>query len=204
MGRLVDIRGRRFGRLRVVDRAGASSDNKATWECICDCGNTAVVIGRLLRCGMTRSCGCYNAEAARARATRHGMARSSEHNIWKTMISRCGNPNNKSYHRYGGRGIAVCDRWKIYENFYADMGPRPRGRTIERINNDVGYCPDNCRWASSVDQGNNKTNNRWITVGDETLTAAQWARRVGIRSGTIRARLDKGWSPDRAVGVSPC
>lgn len=195
----VNIVGKRFGRLVVVGRGGISSDRKATWLCRCDCGGERVVIGRLLRSGATRSCGCLSVEASRDRATRHGGAGTTEYNIWRTMRARCQNPRSKSFPHYGGRGIAVCDRWQSFELFLADMGERPPGTTLDRINNDLGYLPSNCRWATHVEQGNNRRNNVKFEIDGVSLTLSQWSNVTGVKRTTILQRLNNGWNVEAAI-----
>ena len=142
----------------------------------------------------------------RARSKRtHGDSevggRTDEYIIWTNMKQRCTNPKNPAYHNYGGRGITVCERWLgSFENFLADMSRRPTKRhEIERRNNDLGYSPDNCEWATPDVQGKNRRNNRFITVGDLTMIVSDWAKHSGISRKTIRTRLADGWSDERAV-----
>lgn len=129
----------------------------------------------------------------------HGMSYSPIYRIWRAMLNRCENPNVVAYRDYGGRGIIVCERWRTFENFYADMGERPEGRSLDRIDNDGPYSPANCRWASRSEQSRNRRDRRKITVLGETKTIAEWAETSGLRLGTIWARLDKGWSELAAV-----
>ena len=132
---------------------------------------------------------------------RHGMSGTPEHNAWMSMKSRCFNPNNKYYSDYGGRGITVCDRWlNSVENFLADMGSRPTAKhSIDRIDNDGDYCPDNCKWSTQTEQVNNRRSNRLITIDDVTLTIAQWAKKMGFGKKVIGDRLKLGWSEFDAV-----
>lgn len=118
---------------------------------------------------------------------------------WRAMFDRCRCPTNKIYHNYGGRGIKICERWEVYENFLADMGRKPKGYTIERIDNDGDYEPSNCRWASKDEQARNKRNVHKITVNGQTKTAPEWSEVSGIKATTITDRLRKGWPPDKAV-----
>jgi hypothetical protein len=154
----VDLSGQKFSRLTALERA---LDAKGTrWICRCDCGNLVVVRGIYLRTGNTRSCGCLAKEQARnlcrSRAT-HGKRNSPEYGVWHAMRQRCGDPNNKRFADYGGRGIRVCARWREFANFYSDMGPRPSDvYSIDRINNDGNYEPSNCRWATAKEQRANQ------------------------------------------------
>ena len=122
-----------------------------------------------------------------------------EYWIWQRMKQRCFDKNVPEYHCYGGRGITVCKRWMTFENFYDDMGKRPHGLTLERIDNDRGYEPRNCRWASRRDQAVNRKMTRWITHNGTTLCMADWARRIGIGIALLKYRLDHGWPLDRAL-----
>lgn len=134
------------------------------------------------------------AESNRRRA-KHGLYKSRSYSIWASMKDRCNNPNNPNYHRYGGRGVAVCDRWQEFENFYADMGDAPEGMSLDRADNDLGYSPDNCRWATPVEQQNNMRSNTFVTYEGKTQTLAQWSRELGIPYSRLVYRHKNGWLP---------
>lgn len=134
---------------------------------------------------------------------KHGKARSPIYGIWRSMRSRCENPKDAAFHNYGGRGITVCDRWQSFENFLADMGERPAGMSLDRIDNDSGYAPENCRWASRARQARNSRQARLLTVDGETLALADWSDRFGVKIGTIWARVAKGWPAEAAVKTPP-
>lgn len=123
--------------------------------------------------------------------------------VWANMKSRCSNPKVPNYRFYGGRGIRVCGRWQSFANFHADMGDRPLGMSLDRIDNAGDYCPENCRWASSEDQHTNTRQNHNITINGRTLTVGQWARESGINKSTLQSRLDRGWTADKLLKATP-
>jgi hypothetical protein len=155
----LDLTGQKFGRLTVKEEAGKNENGDILWECTCECGNIKFISRNCLRSGHTKSCGRLVSEIAKNNAvkrnTTHGLYGIPAHKSWTHMILRCTNPNYNRFIDYGGRGIKVCKRWRLFENFYADMGDRPEGKTIERKNNDLGYYKENCRWASRSEQQHN-------------------------------------------------
>lgn len=166
MGTLKDLTGQRFGRLVVVGRAGSDKHYHTKWKCRCDCGKETIVQGTSLESGNTKSCSCLKDETAKITRTIHGKSTSRLHKVWAGMKERCSNPQNNRYHQYGGRGITVCDDWKnnfqaFYDwamaNGYDENAPRGQC-TIDRIDNDKGYCPDNCRWVNMKIQRHNQRN----------------------------------------------
>jgi hypothetical protein len=181
--------GTRFGRLTVIPRGIGSGI-----LCRCDCGRTKVVSSTNLTIGRVTSCGC-----GRGARVRHGMSHTKSHNQWLSMRQRCENPNNPKYHLYGGRGIMVCDRWQTFENFYADMGERPAGKSIDRIDQNGPYSPENCRWATPQQQARNTRANRLLTVNGKTMCIAEWSDATGLSQDAILSRLRLGRPPDEAV-----
>lgn len=160
----IDMARLRFGRMRVISRAGSIS-KAASWECKCDCGAKFIAIGSNIRRGDTTSCGCFRSEVTSTRSLKHGhMAGSTRtkrlttktYRCWANMLNRCRNSNSDRWLYYGGRGISVCARWHIFENFLSDMGAAPPGLTIERKDNDKGYEPGNCVWATYSEQNKNR------------------------------------------------
>lgn len=201
----ISMEGKTYGRLTVLSAVGRGKDGQVTWSCACSCGNTSIVGGGELRRGNTSSCGCLARELTSKRSTKHGDTRrgqySPEHRAWTSMLQRCRNETSSSYRDYGARGISVCDRWSVYENFIADMGRKPASMfCIDRIDNDGNYEPGNCRWATRVQSENNKRSNRRVSVYGLTMTVAEWARATGLSYATISQRVSDGWSPSRVVG----
>jgi hypothetical protein len=197
----INLTGKRFGKLTVIEYAGNKKHN-SYWKCKCDCGNeTDVMLNNLTR-GMTKSCGCLRKQTTKERRFIHGMSDTSIHNTWMQMIERCENPNNHAYKNYGGRGIYVCIEWHEFENFYnwAISNGYKEGLTIDRIDVDGNYKPNNCRWVDYQTQQRNRRNNRLITYKGKTHCLAEWEDITGIKAGVIAARLDKlNWSVGKAL-----
>ncbi len=173
------------------------------WLCACECGTQKVARKYDLLNGDVKSCGCFRREFAAQQFTRHGhtkgLKRSPEHTSWSKLIERCENPKCELYAAYGAKGIAVCDRWKTFENFFADMGARPFGTSIDRIDNSKGYEPGNCRWATRRVQAQNRSVARMITYDGECMNMVEWARRLGMKPSTLSQRINGyGWSVERA------
>jgi hypothetical protein len=203
-GRIQDLRGQRFGRLVVRDIAPLLAPGaRVRWNAVCDCGNVTTVKANCLRNGDTSSCGCLHTdrlvERTRARLLTHGMSKTTEFRIWTGMRTRCLNPNDPGFKYYGGRGIGICRRWESFEVFLHDMGPRPIGTSIDRIDNSKGYQPDNCRWATNKDQARNQSTNRVLTSGGRSMCVAAWSEELGINAPTLLSRLRRGWCQERVL-----
>lgn len=151
-----DITNQRFGRLVAVRPSGNKKHNCIAWTCQCDCGNQAEVASNTLRSGYTRSCGCLARETAAKAKLKHGAWGSPAYRSWDMMIQRCTNPKHTSFPRYGALGVTVCERWRTFSLFLSDMGERPAGTSIDRIDSCKGYEPGNCRWATTLEQARNK------------------------------------------------
>lgn len=193
-GQREDLRGRRFGRLTAVEYAGHSQGSRVSlWRCVCDCGGSTTSSAYNLKIGNSGSCGCRRKETLAGYAT-HGASKTAEYRSWLAMKKRCGNPMDKHYADYGGRGVAVCERWRqSFENFLADMGTKPSpAHTLDRIDNDGNYEPGNCRWATIHEQASNRRNNRIIEFENEKATIQEWSRRLGITISTLDYRL-RAW-----------
>lgn len=194
--RAVDRIGQCFGRLTVLRLAGRDARSNAILTCICACGTTTEVLCCSLVSGDVQSCGCLQEEVR----VKHGMHRTPEYNTWKGMIQRCTNDKHPAYTRYGGCGVSVCPRWLKFENFYADMGQRPVGRSLDRIDNNGPYCKENCRWATRKEQCNNRKSNRVLVLGGRSQTLAQWASELGVKPVTLYNRLNTlEWSVEKTL-----
>lgn len=194
-----DLISKRFG-MCVVTSVGATSNHGPYVTVLCDCGNIKDIRLDHLESGATKSCGCYHHQLAREAHTTHGGYFTPEYRVWAEMLSRCNNPRNKAYHKYGGRGIHVCVEWHKFENFIADMGNRTsKDYSIDRINNDGNYEPANCRWATRMEQGNNTRANRILIFDGKSLTITEWSRIIGIQGATIFSRLRLGWTINKAL-----
>ena len=200
--------GMKFGRLTVMDRESPKSKKaKGLWVCKCECGNVIKVNTSDLKSGNTTSCGCKRKETLRQLRTKHGESNTRLYNVWSDMKKRCYNTKNVDYKNYGGRGITVCDEWMDFQNFY-DWAiangydeTAPRGQcTIDRINVDGNYEPENCRWVDRYIQMNNKRNNRILTYNGESHTLAEWCEIVNIPYNCLKSRLNKlHWSVEKTL-----
>jgi len=171
----VEMIGKRFGRLFVLEEVERSKSGQFCFKCICDCGNIKTVIKYHLLSGNTKSCGCLQRETVTVLKTTHNMYSTPTYKSWSYMLSRCNNPNDTAYEYYGGRGIKVCGRWHEFVNFYKDMGSCPKGLTIERKNNDLGYSKENCYWATRTIQSRNQRLRKDNTTG---IAGVKWNNKL--------------------------
>ena len=190
--RIKDYRGHVFHRwtvLEFVDR----HKRRTRWLCRCECGTMRAVRITDLQRGHAKSCGCLTRERTIARNTTHGLSGTPEYEAWANMVNRCTNPDHAGWEHYGGRGITVCDRWlgpTGLANFIADMGDRPSSaHSLERDDNDCGYAPENCRWATKKEQMSNTRHCHFVTFRNETRTVTDWANHLGMNPVTLSARL---------------
>ena len=207
MAKYKDITGKRFGRLIAIEPVGKVKHGETTeWLCRCDCGNLTITKGQYLRGGNTKSCGCLQKELAaermRQRETKHGECRTRLYRIWVNMKNRCNCPNNTHYECYGGRGIKVCKDWmESYENFknWAINNGYSDTLTLDRIDVNKDYYPENCRWVTRHEQALNRRTTYQITYKGETKTFFEWSQIVGIDSKTLRSRVtERNWSVEEA------
>lgn len=212
---LYDMTGTKWNKLTVIERAGSIS-GKAAWKCRCDCGKECIVNGDNMRNGHTTSCGCERKriareESAKKRAEKnpnanysaHGDTRTRLYDIWSHMKSRCSRPYDPRYKDYGGRGISVCEEWQMYGSFqkWAIENGYKDDLTIERIDNDKNYCPENCTWIPKSDQAKNRRINVMYTENGVTRNMREWAKIKGINYGTVQCRRKRGWTLEKALNT---
>lgn len=202
MQRDTNLVGKRFGRLVVTHFICVNKHKNKVWDCLCACGTHIQATTNQLQTGHTKSCGCLRKEVATCFFRKHSMKHTRLYNIWCGMHNRCQNPNNMDYSNYGGRGISFCNEWKDFLPFYdwAISNGYTDKLTLDRIDTNANYCPENCRWVDRIVQGNNKRNNLYLTYNGETHTAAEWGRITGISRQVIRDRIKKyKWTVEKAL-----
>ena len=208
MGKFIDLTGQKFGRLTVIKRAN-NKGKRTAWICVCKCGNELITTTDNLRCGDTQSCGCYNKEQNGLAHKKHGLRNEKLYAVHQSIKARCYNKNNKQYKDYGGRGITVCDEWlgeNGVKNFikWSKNNGYKKNLTIDRIDNNGNYDPDNCRWVDMKTQQNNRCNNHLITYNGETHTLSQWAEIMHINKGALSLRINRyHWDIEKALNT-PC
>lgn len=191
--------GQTYGRLTAIRPVGRKGHN-LYWLFRCKCGTETEATASNVASKKTLSCGCLRRETKSN--LRHGMSHTPTHNTWRSMIQRCSDPGKDNYKHYGARGIVVCDRWQVFENFLADMGGRPEGTTIDRIDNDGDYEPGNCRWATQTTQVRNQSGTSMVLYCGEQIPLAEAAEKVGLSYALVHTRIHRlGWSVDRALNT---
>lgn len=191
-----DLTGRQFGLWTAIEYSGEKDKfGVLLWICRCQCGTQRPVKASNLRSGTSTNCGCQG------RNFKHGLTKTRTFKSWDSMRQRCLNPNDPTYHRYGARGISICERWSSFEAFLADMGERPDGTSLDRIKNDQGYEPGNCRWATPKEQQANRDVTLFITANGVRKTLREWAAELNVPPSTLQSRIAKGWQPDDVVSV---
>lgn len=206
-----DKTGKRFGKLTVISMSPERKQNRVTWECLCDCGNKTLATSNGLQSMRTKSCGCTRSQLISEAKTKHGHSSrvrgksvaTTEYMIWAGIKTRCLNKKSRPYKDYGARGITICDGWKnSFEQFISDMGLRPsKSHSIERLDNNGPYDPENCIWATSTKQANNKRNNHMLECYGKTQSVSDWARETGILATTLIMRIRAGWSSEKAIST---
>lgn len=201
MGKCIraDMKGKRYFDLLVLAYSHTKG-GKAYWYVQCVCENKKTVRGEHLRAGKVKSCGYLNRKKCKLNPITHGMSKTPIYTTWQAMKDRCFNTKADNYINYGGRGITVCDRWvNSFENFIIDMGPRPEGKTLDRINNNKNYSPENCQWSTPKVQASNRRNSKIISYKGLSLTVAEWAGEIGVKVGTLYSRLYRDWPLEKAL-----
>lgn len=205
MGNLIDLTGQRFGRWTVLrlDHNNAPR-GEARWICRCDCSTLRSVSGHDLRSGKSNSCGCLKRELASSRMKlnpNYGESQTRLYTVWTNMKSRVRNPNDPAYSDYGGRGIQICEEWMDFQKFkrWAIESGYNDSLTIDRVDVNGDYCPENCRWTTRTVQNNNTRRNHTLTVNGRTMTVAEWAKETGVSRLTLHQRIKNGWSDEDVI-----
>lgn len=198
-----NLAGQTFNRLTAIELGGRNRHGQLLWIWQCTCGNLTTVAGHRVKSGHTKSCGCFERESFAARVTTHGAtvnhSTTPEYNTWCNMIRRCTDPRNQDYDNYGQRGITVCERWRSFADFYADMGEKPtRKHSLERVDNNKGYSPENCAWATQAQQTRNTRQNRWLTLNGRTMCLSDWAKELNLHPTSLNERLER-WPIEKAL-----
>lgn len=204
MGKLLQITGKKFNQLTVINYAG-TVNRISKWQCRCDCGAIKIIDGPKLISGNTKSCGCLKVKAGdRLRTHSESKNPSKEYIAWQHMKRRCYTKTNKDYKDYGGRGIKVCERWNVsYESFLKDMGRAPSQiHTLDRKDVNGNYCPENCKWATRLEQANNTRVTRFLEHDGIRLSLSQWSRKLGICRASLSERISSGWPLEKALTVT--
>lgn len=211
MSKKSDLTGLRFGRLTAVSCVGYDPKIHGTvWKFACDCGNEKITSTNQVVSGKTKSCGCLNAELIKKRYLTHGCSVETDpfkiklYRTWCNMRRRCFDPRNRAFVKYGGRGITVCKRWMEFKHFLSDMGlPPSLGHSIDRVDNDGGYTPKNCRWKTAAQQNRNYSRNIVLEYRGKKQSLREWVDELGLSYPKIHQRISKlGWSAERAFELA--
>lgn len=197
----IELTGLKLGYLTVISRTNKRAGTVILWLCKCDCGKECLVRSNFLKNGTTKSCGCKRNELIKKSLTKHGKSRTKDptYDSWRSMISRCEQPSHKSYEHYSKRGIKVCERWHKFENFLEDMGERPTNLQLDRIDNDKGYYPENCRWTTAKVNSNNRSSSVYLDFNGKRLSVSEWSQILNIPYSTLDKRLKAGWTVEKAL-----
>lgn len=199
--KFIDITGKKFNNLQVVSFCEYKR-GKSLWNCICECGKATIVEGYSLRSGTIKSCGCLARAKTKLLMTTHGDTASKEHIAWKSMINRTNNPKCERYENYGGRGITVCERWRVYKNFLQDMGRAPsKEHSIDRIDVNGNYEPNNCRWVDRQTQSRNRTSNNIQEYNGERLPLITLSEKYNVPYDLLYLRIRRGWDIGKAINT---
>jgi len=193
----IDITGEKYGKLEVISYAGKTKSGNAKWLCVCECNNQKIIEATKLKNGHTKSCGC-------SKTVRNGLSRSRIYRVWKCMIARCDNYENDNYYWYGFKGISICEQWRDFITFYNWALANGYGEdlTIDRIDSNGNYCPENCRWVSQKEQCNNFSSNHTIIYKNKFYSMAKFADLLGYKYWTVSNRIKLGWTPDEIALVA--
>ena len=206
--RFEDIKGNRYGKLVAIQSYYDKEKKCTLWVCKCDCGNTATVRANSLKHGRVKSCGCLRSESNLQRKTTHGLSNTRLYSVWNNMKKRCTNPNAQNYKRYGARGICVCDEWaNSFENFskWAYSNGYQEGLSIDRIDNNGNYCPENCRWSNIMTQNNNRNVSMMITYNGKTQNLSSWCKELDVPYFRTWQRIVQyGYSFEQAITLPRC
>lgn len=203
MHKKLDLTGQRFGRLTVIEESGRDNFRQVMWKCKCDCGNEVVVRGYQLRSRRTQSCGCLQKEITSKVKTTHGKNNTRLYTIWCSIRQRCSTPSTSCYKHYGARGITFCEAWNDFTVFmdWAIANGYNDNLTIDRIDVNGNYCPENCRWITLKEQQSNKRSNHYIEFNGEKRTLEEWAQRIGICHATLLERIERWGSIEEALTI---
>jgi len=206
IGKRIDRTGERFGRLTITGFIGVGKNWVGIWECKCDCGNIVNVRYNSLYSGYTRSCGCLKLEMLVARSTKHGLSGGHGnytrlYQTWLHMRCRCLSPKSQDYKYYGERGVKICKEWEDYKAFHdwAYKNGYNDNLTLDRVDNNGDYSPENCRWATRKEQAMNQRTNRKLSLHGETKTVSEWSDITGLSSACIRNRIYRGWTEEKTL-----